>query len=100
MTKRRIIPPFLLAFTLMAWHDPVHELITRAAFQSLPERVRQQWAAEAPQLISRYCLYPDIYANAEPAEKTRLKLFCEAGGGRFIMSHGNARRTCSCSNTC
>ena len=80
MTKKLPIPLLLCASSLVAWHDPVHELITRAAFQSLPQALRQQWAAEAPQLTARYCLYPDIYANAEPAEKTRLKLFCEVGG--------------------
>jgi hypothetical protein len=64
----------------MAWHDPVHELITRAAIQSLPQALQQQWAAEIPQLTGRYCLYPDMYANADAAEKARLKLFCEVGG--------------------
>jgi hypothetical protein len=71
---------FFLASTLWAWHDPVHELITRAALQSLPQALRQQWTAEASNLTRRYCLYPDIYANADPAEKARLKIFCETGG--------------------
>jgi hypothetical protein len=84
----------------MAWHDPVHELITQAAIQSLPQALQQQWAAEIPQLTGRYCLYPDIYANADAAEKARLKLFCEVGGGRFITSHGNAPRTSNRSSTC
>jgi hypothetical protein len=79
MTGIRGIPLFLLALSLMAWHDPVHELITRAAIQSLPQALQQQWAAEIPQLTGRYCLYPDMYANADAAEKARLRLFCEVG---------------------
>ena len=64
----------------MAWHDPVHELITRVALQSLPPFMRQLWAKESSNLATRYCLYPDIYHNAEPAEKARMKVFCEVGG--------------------
>ena len=71
---------FFLAHRVTAWHDPVHELITRVALQSLPPSMRQHWAAEFSKLTSRYCLYPDIYHNAEPAEKTRMKAFCEVGG--------------------
>ncbi len=64
----------------IAWHDPVHELITRAAMQSLPAEMRQQWSTEYESLATRYCLYPDIYHNAEPAEKSRMKLYCEVSG--------------------
>jgi hypothetical protein len=79
-TVRTILPFFLLAHSVVAWHDPVHELITRVALQSLPLSLRQLWAKESSNLTSRYCLYPDIYHNAEPAEKTRMKVFCEVGG--------------------
>jgi len=65
---------------LTAWHDPAHGRITRAALLSLPPAARQQWAAESDRLISRYCLYPDIYGGAKPDEKARMKIFCEVAG--------------------
>jgi YVTN family beta-propeller protein len=79
-TGRTLLLFFFLARSVMAWHDPVHELITRVALQSLPPSMRRHWAAESTKLTSRYCLYPDIYHNAEPAEKARMKAFCEVGG--------------------
>ncbi len=77
---RSILLFLFLAPVANAWHDPVHELITRVALQSLPPYMRQLWAGEASNLSSRYCLYPDFYHNAEPAEKTRMKIFCEVSG--------------------
>lgn len=70
----------LAAGSLPAWHDPVHARITRAALRSLPPGMQRQWAAEADQLISRYSLYPDIYANASPEERASIQTYCEVAG--------------------
>ena len=79
MTARTLVL-LLAARGLMAWHDPVHELITRVALQSLPLELRQRWASELAKLTARYSLYPDIYHNAPAEERTRMKVFCEVGG--------------------
>ena len=50
---------FLGATVLLAWHDPVHSLVTRAAIESLSAEMRRFWGTETDPLIARYCLYPD-----------------------------------------
>lgn len=70
----------LAAGSMMAWHDPVHARITRAALESLPTGMQRQWASESERLIVRYSLYPDIYANAGPQDRARMKVYCEVAG--------------------
>lgn len=80
MKARLAVVALLVAGSSRAWHDPVHARITRAALGSLPPAMQRQWAAESERLIVRYCLYPDIYANASPDDRARMKPYCEVAG--------------------
>ena len=64
----------------VAWHDPVHALITRAALLSLPAEMREFWVSETNNLITRYCLYPDEYYGANAERKAAMRPYCEVKG--------------------
>jgi hypothetical protein len=64
----------------LAWHDPVHALITRSAVMSLRVEMRQFWGAETEHLITHYCLYPDEYHGATAARKAAMRQYCEVKG--------------------
>ena len=70
----------LFAAPSLAWHDPVHALITRAALLSLPAEASQFWGVESDRLITRYSLYPDEYYNASAERKAAMRPYCEMKG--------------------
>ncbi|HYM10412.1 MAG TPA: zinc dependent phospholipase C family protein [Bryobacterales bacterium] len=84
---RRLAFPLLVAFLALpclAWHTPVHQHITEAAWESLPAALRGKLAAEEKNLIERYCLYPDDYRNAGAAEREKMRVYCERPDGQPI----------------
>jgi hypothetical protein len=74
----------LLSAAGLAWHDPVHELITRNALGSLPARMQQKWAPFADRLAREYSLYPDRIHGAKEPELSRLRLYCVKPDGKPI----------------
>ena len=69
---------------LTAWHTPVHQMITGAALASLPADLQAFWRSEGQNLTERYCLYPDIYANAGSTERVAMRVYCETAQGLKI----------------
>lgn len=74
----------MMAPEVFGWHTPVHNLITGAALQSLPARLRAFWEPEAANLVNKYCIYPDMYHNAAPAVRDTMRLYCETASGKVI----------------
>ncbi len=75
---------FLACAAGLAWNFPVHGLITRAAFLSLPAVMQERWEQGAPALFKEYCAYPDLYAGASPARRAALRPYCTTPRGRPI----------------
>ena len=81
MTSIRIAAVCLMGVTVsLAWHDPAHALITRAALLSLPAEMRQSFGDQTDALITRYSLYPDEYHGASGERKTAMREYCEVNG--------------------
>jgi hypothetical protein len=74
----------LLGASCPAWHDPVHELITRSAFASLPASMQRVWAPFADELAREYSLYPDHFRGAKEADLARLRPYCVKPDGKPI----------------
>ena len=81
---RAIAACLWLALPAPAWHDPVHEMITRNALGSLPAAMQQKWAPFADALAREYSLYPDRFRGAKEAELARLRLYCVKPDGKPI----------------
>jgi hypothetical protein len=78
---QRIAATALLLTTQgIAWHDPVHARITRAALRSLAPDMQRKWEAQAERLILEYSLYPDAYHNAPAETRAAMRPFCEVRG--------------------
>ena len=85
MRTVRLGTAFLLLLTAGgAWHNPVHEQITRRALGSLPAWMQDQWAPFADRLAREYSLYPDRMQRAQGAELSRLRLYCIKPDGKPI----------------
>ena len=67
-----------------AWHHSVHTEITRRAFDSLPQPMRQKWSAIADRLEREYCLYPDRLAGAAEPEFSTLAVYAVKPDGQPI----------------
>ena len=81
----RLLPALLcVAAPAWAWHDPVHEMITRQALGSLPAAMRQMWATYTDALAREYSLYPDHFRGAPEAERERLRPYCLKPDGKPI----------------
>jgi len=74
----------LYALPGSAWHDPVHEMITRHALGSLPAPMQQKWAPYTDALARAYSLYPDHFHGAKEPELSRLRLYCVKPDGKPI----------------
>jgi hypothetical protein len=74
----------LVGASCPAWHDPVHELITRSALASLPPSMQRVWAPFADQLAREYSLYPDHFHGAKGADLARLRPYCVKPDGKPI----------------
>ena len=57
-----------------------HSLMTRMAFDALPEWERKLWKDERERFVSQYCLYPDLYWDAGRHEE--IKPYALLIGGR------------------
>lgn len=70
-------------WTCAGWHDPVHQMITRAALASLPAAAQERFGAETTALVRKYCVYPDMYPH-QTAARAGMRRFCEMPDGRPI----------------
>src|ERR1044072_4399892 len=77
---RAIVLFLACAAACSAWHDPVHARITKALLDALPMPMRTFFESETNNLILRYCLYPDRFANATSERKAELRPYCEVEG--------------------
>lgn len=105
MFSRASLLPLLACLFLAdarAWHTPAHQIITRAAVDSLPTPMQETLGLEKDTLIWVNCMYPDRYRglaqagpakdpNPGPRDRALLKRYCEMPDGRAIHNITQSR---------
>jgi len=81
---RALAVSLLLGSVCQAWHDPVHEAITRCAVGSLPAAMQRKWAPVLDQLARRYSLYPDLIHGAHEPDLSAMRPYCIKPDGKPI----------------
>ena len=60
-----------------------HSIITKAAFETLPEWARIIWKEDKEKLIEEYCLYPDWFHPTRPRELEKYMFFYQSKKREF-----------------
>jgi hypothetical protein len=86
----------LFSGTCLAWDTPPHQLITKAALDTLPKSLLSRLGSEVKPLIDIYCILPDRYEEMEhfgfvrsspgPRHTSEIRIYCVRPDGQLI--HG------------